>query len=333
MSVPRVSVLVPCWNDGRFLDEALRSVAAQSFGDFEAIVADDGSTDDTPAIGAAWAARDPRFRLARSETNLGMGENWNRALGEARGELVAKLDGDDAWGEETLGRMVAEFAATSDLLLAGVRTVNCDEALVPVRTWPGEEALVRAGLDPARRHQRPGLFWWHLSLADFQLWSSCATLVPRRELERLGGWDARWLAADTDLLLRLLELDRPVVHLPYEGIRYRRRAGSASRTAAAEGWKPLEVMLITLGSLARRGTGRGLLSARVRWNWWRLDAGVERLLAVGALARAPERYRTHLADAAATRAPRPAAVRIEGALRGRFGSLRHRARAERSREP
>src|SRR5688572_7400598 len=108
-SAPRVSVLVPAWNDGVYLDAALRSLEDQTWRDFEVVIADDGSTDDTPEIAAAWASRDARFSLLRGESNRGMTENWNAALRAARGELLTKLDADDAASPDFLAVMVPEL--------------------------------------------------------------------------------------------------------------------------------------------------------------------------------------------------------------------------------
>ena len=93
---PRVSVIMAVHNEERFLAEAVESVLAQSFTDFELIISDDGSTDQTPALARALAERDPeRIRVLRAEQNQGKPFALNRALAEHRGEHIAWLDGDD----------------------------------------------------------------------------------------------------------------------------------------------------------------------------------------------------------------------------------------------
>src|SRR4051812_12936561 len=178
---PRVSVLVPAYEDGAYLDAALRSLAEQTWRDFEVVVADDGSTDDTPAIAAAWAARDSRFRLLRSASNRGMTENWNAALRCARGELVTKLDADDAAAPDFLAAMVPEL---DDLAVAAAfcRTVECDDALRAIGPWDGERAFALHGVDPALRTVMTGHEWLAMSFDDHQLWHSDAFLVRREEL-------------------------------------------------------------------------------------------------------------------------------------------------------
>jgi glycosyltransferase involved in cell wall biosynthesis len=106
-SSPRVSVIMAVYNEERFLSEAVESVLAQSFEDFELIISDDGSNDGTPAVAHALAERDPaRIRVVRGEQNQGKPFALNRALAVRRGELIAWLDGDDVMLPGKLERQV-----------------------------------------------------------------------------------------------------------------------------------------------------------------------------------------------------------------------------------
>ncbi len=89
MTEPRISVLLPCYNSGETLGEAIDSVLAQSFGDFELLVLDDGSRDP------ATPPDDPRVTLLRSDDNLGLSRQLNLGIERARGEFIARLDADD----------------------------------------------------------------------------------------------------------------------------------------------------------------------------------------------------------------------------------------------
>lgn len=96
------------YNEERFLAEAVESVLAQTFGDFELIITDDGSTDATPQLAASYAERDSeRIRVIRAERNQGKPFALNRALAIRRGELIAWLDGDDVMLPDKLARQVA----------------------------------------------------------------------------------------------------------------------------------------------------------------------------------------------------------------------------------
>jgi glycosyltransferase involved in cell wall biosynthesis len=91
---PLVSVLMPVRDEAEYLEEALRSLAAQTLEDFEVLVVDDGSVDGTAEIAAAFAAADDRFRVIRMP-RLGVVAAAERARAEARGRFVACMDGDD----------------------------------------------------------------------------------------------------------------------------------------------------------------------------------------------------------------------------------------------
>jgi glycosyltransferase involved in cell wall biosynthesis len=95
MGAPKISVLIPCFRQARFLPEALDSVLRQDFHDFEVIASDDASADHTYSILQDYAARDPRIRIFRQPSNLGMVANWNFCLRQARGEAVKLMGGDD----------------------------------------------------------------------------------------------------------------------------------------------------------------------------------------------------------------------------------------------
>ena len=108
---PAVSVITPAWNAAATLEATIASVAAQTFPDWEMLVADDGSTDATAAIAAAWAARDPRVRPLPGPGREGPAGARNRAIRAARGRFIAFLDADDRWRPEKLARQLAFMAA------------------------------------------------------------------------------------------------------------------------------------------------------------------------------------------------------------------------------
>lgn len=114
---PRVSLGMPIYNAQRYLRASLDSVLAQDFTDFELIISDNGSTDDTWEICQEYASRDPRIRLYRNEVNVGVAGNFNRVVELARGELFRWVAYDDLLAPSLL------TACVDELDRSGPRTV------------------------------------------------------------------------------------------------------------------------------------------------------------------------------------------------------------------
>ena len=102
---PRVSVVMPAFNAERYLAEAIESILGQTFGDFEFIIINDGSTDGTAEILESWRAADPRIRV-RTQDNLGVATSMNVGCELARGDYIARMDADDISLPERLGKQV-----------------------------------------------------------------------------------------------------------------------------------------------------------------------------------------------------------------------------------
>lgn len=116
---PRVSVLIPTYNCARFLGQAIDSVLAQTFQDFEILVVDDGSTDDTAQV----VARYPRVRYIRRE-HCGVSASRNAAVAAATGEIVVFLDADDFWLPEKLEKQVAYLDENPNCMLIFTKAEN-----------------------------------------------------------------------------------------------------------------------------------------------------------------------------------------------------------------
>jgi glycosyltransferase involved in cell wall biosynthesis len=103
---PRVSVMIPTFNYGHFLDETIRSVLSQTYNDYELIIVDNGSTDNTDAIVGKYLS-DPRIRYFKNQTNIGLVGNWNKSLEHSRGEYLKYLCADDKFRPQLLEKYVA----------------------------------------------------------------------------------------------------------------------------------------------------------------------------------------------------------------------------------
>lgn len=115
--MPKVTVLIPVFNRERYIRDAIDSVLAQSFTDFEVLAIDDGSTDGSIELVTTYA--DPRVRLIRNERNLGIPTTRNRGIAAARGEYLAFLDSDDIALPKRLARQVAFLDAHPDYAAVG----------------------------------------------------------------------------------------------------------------------------------------------------------------------------------------------------------------------
>lgn len=126
---PLVSVVVPTYNAPQMLRATLDTVFAQTFTDFELVVVDDGSTDDTPQVLAS--ITDPRLRVVR-QPNAGIGHARNRGIDESRGTYVALLDHDDLWHPEKLATQVAFTREHADCVACATPWAKTSRPGVPV---------------------------------------------------------------------------------------------------------------------------------------------------------------------------------------------------------
>lgn len=114
---PVVSVVMPAYNAGRTLAEAVDSVLAQTFQNWELILLDDGSRDGTASIARSYTRADPRIRYEANPGNLGAAASRNRGVSLARGSWIAFLDSDDVWRPEKLARQLKLAEQTGAQLL------------------------------------------------------------------------------------------------------------------------------------------------------------------------------------------------------------------------
>jgi glycosyltransferase involved in cell wall biosynthesis len=127
MSVPRITVAMSVHDNAATVGAAIESILVQSFADFELLIVDDGSRDGSGAIIDRYAATDPRIG-AIHQPNAGLIASLNRLVAEARGGLIARMDGDDIALPERFARQVAFLDANPDHGVLGTNTHEIDEA-------------------------------------------------------------------------------------------------------------------------------------------------------------------------------------------------------------
>lgn len=135
--MPTVSVIMPAYNVEPYIGEAIDSVLAQTFTDFELLIVDDGSTDRTAEMARRFAARDSRLMLLQQD-NRGLAAARNTALRQAKGGLMALLDSDDLWMPRFLEAQIAVLDARPevDIVTGNARTLGSHEDGLPARPWP-----------------------------------------------------------------------------------------------------------------------------------------------------------------------------------------------------
>jgi glycosyltransferase involved in cell wall biosynthesis len=225
-SVPTISVAIPVFNGANFLADAIESVLAQTFGDLELIVSDNGSTDGTAEICRHYAG-DPRVRYFRNDRNLGAVPNFNQALGHARGLYFKWLAHDDRLVPGYLQATVAALQARPEAVLCNtvIRYINASGHHVTSYNTGLAAADVP---EPARRFAAMVLRS-HSCVDFFGLIRRAA--MPAR-LEAFHGTDRAFLAL---MALRgpLVQLDQPLVEMREHPDRYTRLRAT---TSARLGW-------------------------------------------------------------------------------------------------
>jgi glycosyltransferase involved in cell wall biosynthesis len=220
LSNPRVSVVTAVFNGELYIAECVRSVLAQTWTDFEFIVVDDGSTDDTWQVLQKLSAQDPRVVLLRNQPNQGVVKSLNRGLDRSKGQVIVRQDADDVSHPERIQKQLAFLDAHPDYgVVAAVPT--------PVDT-AGRE-IEKPGWTAATNEEIQA------GLLDYMCLCGPTIAVRREALEKAGFYFAEGLDAteDYDICLRLAEVTK-LASLPKGLYRYRQHPESASNRKAQQ---------------------------------------------------------------------------------------------------
>ncbi len=214
VDAPTVSVVMAAYNGAPFLRETIASLSVQTMADFEIVVVDDCSTDDTLAVLAS--IDEPRLRVVQAAVNGGPAVARTLAMAHARGRFIAGLDQDDLCREDRFARQIAYLHAHPDVVLVG-------SAAEPfgVGTLPPD---YHAGLDC------PGFIDWRMMLGNPLVWSSVMMRGDAaRALDPFERDEVRY-AEDFDLYHRIRAFGR-LGRLVEPLVRYRHHAAGVSKTA------------------------------------------------------------------------------------------------------
>lgn len=241
-----ISICIPVFNGAAWLRQAMESALAQSRGDFELLVVENGSTDDTLAIAQAVAEDDERVRVEHFAETVDAIANHNRCLALAKGPLIKFLHHDDALRADCVERMAAVLEQEPSVgLVFSRRDVLLGEPDEPAaRAWAGTYATLHDGFGPLEPLNRGGelLDRWLPTFGDtdFENWVAepSATMLRRDVVERVGGFNGRVRQSfDVDLWLRVMAVsDVGYVDEPLVTFRHHAQSLTADMAAGHHDW-------------------------------------------------------------------------------------------------
>lgn len=212
MENPLVSIIVPCYNQGDFLSEALQSVECQTYSNWECVIVDDGSTDNSKEVASSFCRRDSRF-IYIYQDNQGPSVARNNAIKKSHGEYILPLDGDDKIHEDYLKSAVDVLKNRDD-----VKIVNCRVELFGCSS--GEWKLPDFNLD------------------DFMQYNQivCTAMFRRRDYNQTKGYNPNMREGleDWDFWLSLLETGGNVLTIPHIYFFYRIKESSRNLDSLQE---------------------------------------------------------------------------------------------------
>jgi len=223
--VPRVSVVVPCYNYGRFLPQSVGSALAQDGVEVDVLIVDDASSDDSADVARALSAQDPRVSMTVHEHNRGHITTYNEGLAAVDGDYVLLLSADDVLAPGALARAAAVMDAYPRVGLVYGWSPSFSDQVPPARTrlplwsvWSGQEWLASV----FRRAKNPVY--------------TPSAVMRRSALDRLGGYDQR-LKHAADLFMWMLTASRwDIAHVDGTDQAFYRKHGENMHVAEYDGW-------------------------------------------------------------------------------------------------
>jgi glycosyltransferase involved in cell wall biosynthesis len=204
---PLISVVMPVFNALPFLDESISSILKQTFRDFEFVILDDASTDNSIACLREWAARDERIRLHESATQLGLSGSSNAVVAHARAAIVARMDADDVAHPDRLQRQWDILQQDSDVVAVGTL---CN------------------GIDATGREVRPRDRWRLVRRSGFIPFPHGSAMFRREVFDKVGGYNENAVGGEDQDLFSRMAAHGSVVTLPDVLYSYRYHANNAT---------------------------------------------------------------------------------------------------------
>jgi len=204
MKTPLVSIIIPAYNGAKWIKKAILSVLAQSYADFEFIIINDGSSDNTEEIITAFTKYDKRIRYIKNEHNLGVQKTRNIALDISLGEYIAEIDQDDEWIDpDKLLKQIKFLRKNKDYVLIGTGVVMVDEQGTEIARY----LMPETDLEIRKKILRANCFI-HSSV-----------LYRTKSVKEIGGYTVEKMSEDHDLWLRIGRIGK-FMNLPEYSVKY-----------------------------------------------------------------------------------------------------------------
>ena len=241
---------MPTFNRARYIGEAIKSVQNQTLRDWELIVIDDGSTDDTEKIVREIATTDPRISYFKNEKNLGIAKTRNRGVSLAKTDFIAMLDSDDRWAlPDKLAKQISFFEQNKKLGIIGTNSTFIDEygKLIGKRThFPSDDGLIRK-----------------TELYRNILMQSCL-VIRKAAIEQAGGYDHAFAVCDDHDLWLKIGRDWQFMILPSVDLSYRIHKGGITKAKRLKTARE-ELQLLFKFKNEYPGFFKGLIKCLVRF--------------------------------------------------------------------
>jgi glycosyltransferase involved in cell wall biosynthesis len=198
---------MPVYNAVPFLDDSVSSILKQTFADFEFVILDDGSTDNSSERLREWAARDQRIRIHESKNRLGLSGSSNAVVAEARASIIARMDADDIAHPDRLRRQWEVIQNNADVAVVGTL---CN------------------GIDARGSEVRPRDRWRLVRRSGYIPFPHGSAMFRREVFDRVGGYDETAVSAEDQELFARMAAHGRVVTLPDVLYSYRYHANNAT---------------------------------------------------------------------------------------------------------
>lgn len=286
--MPKISVVLPVFNSGAYLEPALRSVLRQTYPDFELIAINDGSTDGSLQWLQKMASEDSRIRVI-TRPNKGLVATLNEGLELAEGEYIARMDADDVALPTRFATQMEYLEAHPECVAVGSRVLLIDADGLPICEFA--KATSHEEIDADHMEGRGGAI------------PHPSVIVRKAALLQVGGYREEYIyAEDLDLFLRLAEVGR-LANISEALLKYRQHPTSigyskralqkrSAYAAVMDAYRRRNMDGAEMGEkLMNQGfSDPSIIDIYIKWGWWALGAGnlrTARKYAFRALRQAP----------------------------------------------